>query len=339
MRFRAASKFQAGTIRWPWLVFGLVAIAIAVVPIGFDEAAWSVVAREWFGGAELYVDTIDNKTPILLGLIGVIDLAPGPFPLARSLVVAGMSVVLWSAVHSMATDQRSAHFIGAPVVFAGVVGSTGLLTTELLAVTVAVAALAAAERRPTLALGLVALAPALDPRMVVLWPGLAWWLMKRSSRPARIPIALAVVALGGLAVVLVDPDYRFALIDLNVRGARLTEIEYGRQILAMVRVVLPARRRVDPGPGSQASSSSCLGDRSTRAADRMALIETIRALLAAGDSGGGRLVDDRDLARSTPCAHDDGPGARNDPDADPDRRGAAAHPGRISWLRADRSIG
>lgn len=212
--------------------FGLgavTALASALVPMSYDEAYWLGVARLVGSGRALYDGALDNKTPPVYALVWLLDRLPGPYELWRGLVVglAGFLLVTGFTAVLRRGENRQAwlgFFLAAVVVLLAELQ----LAVELLAATFLTFGLRRGRVGAPGRAALVLLGPAFDPRTVLLLPGLL--LAAGSDLPpgkARTFRALVIGgATAGVAVVLLVPDLRYGLVELNL-SSRITDFTPG----------------------------------------------------------------------------------------------------------------
>jgi hypothetical protein len=200
-------------------VGGISAAASVLRPLSFDEAYWLVFARRIFGAGDLpYWDLLDNKGPLLYGLVGLADLVPGPDRVGLTALFTTTVVALALGIQRLAASSgqppASQLFTTALVTLAMSALSVWSVTTELLAGAILVWALVA--RRPWWSVALLLGACLIDPRAVlfgpvVLFSGIRDGRLER--RHVYIACALAAVA---MVPVLAIADLRYAFVEWSL---------------------------------------------------------------------------------------------------------------------------
>ena len=193
--------------------------------LGWDEAAWLAVTRKMASGDRLYSEVLENKPPVAYGLVGLLDLSPGPYETARAILLGTMAFALaylaFRIAASLGADLRRSFWMGILVAALAVLQAGFLLTVEIFALVLMMAALLMLVRRQAGAAGLLlSIAALTDLRVPAMLPAiilLAWQLggfaLVRRLAWFATPIAVFWV------VVFAVPDIRFALIDLNLASA------------------------------------------------------------------------------------------------------------------------
>jgi len=238
--------------RWPsyWLIGGAVTIAglSSRVQWSYDEAIWLGVVRKVASGAQLYVGAIDNKAPTVLGLSWALDWVPGPYVLARGVLVgSAVAMVMFAATRLARLTGSGAgwsYVVGGFVGIAIALESSLVLTVELVGVTLVFGSLlcmASDARR--LGVFLAAAAAAFDPRVVLLFPAILLLVERTGGRRKMLSatIALVFLATAGILLLMIGGDnVRFSLLDLNVASRRsLGFWPIGQQVFTAAEVLLP----------------------------------------------------------------------------------------------------
>jgi hypothetical protein len=197
-------------------------IISALMPVSYDEGIWLVNARRWSAGESLYSDIPENETPALMGVVRAVDAAPGPFTSARAAYLGALIVVLAAATRALTSrlgwTEPKATIAG---LIAGVAAATQtvlVINFELPAATLVMLGLAAiASGRGWAGGSLAAAGAAFDIRAFALLPGVALFAYAVGGRERSLRTSAAVASVAGpwaLAVILI-PDLRFGLLELN----------------------------------------------------------------------------------------------------------------------------
>ncbi len=232
----------------PFLIAGSVLSAIgAVVPISYDEGEWLAVVRRVAGGARLYEDVIDNKSPVVYWTIRLLDLAPGPFQIARGIALAAVACVIGMAIARIATArgvaEDRARVLGVAITFVVALQSVFVINIETGAtLLITIGMLAIVTGRIGIGSAVAATSVVVDPRALALLIGIALFVREIvGARPALLASAI-VAGVGGAwaTVVLSSPNLRYAIIELNVatRGT-LDSWRPGEVLISTVVAVLP----------------------------------------------------------------------------------------------------
>lgn len=212
-------------------------------PISTDEGAWLAIGRRLAAGGVLYEDAIDNKSPFVFWVVRALDRAPGSFELWRGVLLGALVVI--TAVAARAICRRYGASPGTSLGAGLIVGlslwfaSMMTLTIEMIAAACLLASLAMSVRSPLVA-GLVAGAATLfDPRAVVLIPGVALLVLgRRRADGWRFSlVAASVISAWGL-VVLMQPDVRFAMVELNLASRAGAPTGLVEQLAAGMRALV-----------------------------------------------------------------------------------------------------
>ncbi len=211
-----------------WLVFAIVAVPAAVLsllwsPLGIDEAIWVTIARQWANGSQLYVEAIDNKSPLLYGIFWAVDTLPGSFLVVRSaafgVLAGGVAVGVAAFSVTLGIDRHRAGLLGVVAGGAIALQSVFVITPELVAVAFVMAALGLlAGGRPLIGAVFGLGAAAVDVRFVLLLPALIYFasVVMSSRDRRRFTVVVAAMMAGGVLVLLAVPDLRYGLIELNI---------------------------------------------------------------------------------------------------------------------------
>ena len=204
-----------GSRRPEWLTAVTVTLASLATPLHFDETFWVSIARMVFrDGRTLYVTAIDNKSPVVYLVSGLLDALPGPFFVARALFVGLLAWLLVRALGALGVSP-----IPCTVAVAAASLASGLvLSTELpAAMALAWGFVFVRRERPWAAVGLVAPAALIDPRSVLIGSIVASLLLATKRRAARMPLlVLTGSGIGVAAAVISNENLRYGLIELNL---------------------------------------------------------------------------------------------------------------------------
>ncbi len=215
--------------------------------LGWDEGAWLAVARRMALGDVLYRDVIENKAPAVLGLVGLLDIVPGPYESTRAVVLGLLAFALAYLSNRIAAElgahRTRALAVAVLVAVLAALQAEFLLTTELLAVTLILAAMLQVIRKRTAAAGLLLTVAALiDLRAPVVLPAVALLARQLGGRQELGRLARWVTPIAAFwIVVLATPDLRFALVELNFasRSGAALDVSYLANVLrSAVPVVL-----------------------------------------------------------------------------------------------------
>jgi hypothetical protein len=169
-------------------------------------------------GSTLYVDAIDNKSPVVYLLAGLIDGAPGPFEVVRALLVGVLVAWIATSIHRLIPGERNPVFLPVALGLTAALLSEFRFTVELAAVALLLEAFAQVRSgSPAIVVLLVASAAAFDIRVPLLFPGvvLAIGHLGTPRAARRAAWSLTAITLTALTVVLIVPDLRYGLIELN----------------------------------------------------------------------------------------------------------------------------
>lgn len=213
----------------------------------YDEFFWLAIARKVALGGHLYRDAIDNKTPFVYGLSWLLDIVPGPYALARSLLLAASAAAVGCLASKVAQERTDSigfgRLIGATVALVLVLQAQLVLTTELVATLLLLMSVAAALKgRVSAVVALAALAAAFDPRSLLMLPGIValTWTTSGPGKGRQALTGLAATAGIGISVVLAVPDLRFALAELNLASRpALTAALFALSLSTGLRASLP----------------------------------------------------------------------------------------------------
>lgn len=204
----------------------------------YDEWLWIGNARMVASGRSLYVDALDNKSPVVHALVWVIDSLPGSFVLIRSTVVGALVAAITFQL------ARLVPFEGTPRGLLAAVGGLMAAALSQFHLTVELPALALLlavprQRRPVVVSLAITMAMAFDPRILLLIPSALLWrqrVLAPDTRWAEWLTAASVAA--GVGAVLVVPRLRFGLVELNL-ATRVPSIPVYLFLLLMAVVALP----------------------------------------------------------------------------------------------------
>jgi len=224
----------------------VVAIASSFVPLSYDEGNWLAVVRRVAGGDSLYRDISDNKSPMLFGLVRAVDLLPGRYEIGRAIYLGIAAALLaWLSMRFLSIagfDERSALLLGVAFGLAAAMQAVLVVNFELPAALLIVAGISLVATGSDIAGGIVAgLAVTFDLRASVLLIGLilAAFGAGGQKRAIRTALAAALPAIGWSAVVLLNADLRYSLVELNVAtrgGARAWRP--GMQLTSFARTMI-----------------------------------------------------------------------------------------------------
>ena len=211
----------------PWMTLGiLVALVASVMPLSHDEAFWLAITRQVEAGARLYDGAIDNKPPLVYLVVYLLDHVPGSFQVARGLVVGGLIgwIGLLSALvgRLRGCPRATGVTVGLVAAVAVALQTEFVFTVELPALTALLSCVLLIFRRRALPAALmVALSAAFDPRTLLLVPGLVLLAVNQSGWPVarRFGLWTGGLAVLGVGIVLIQPELRYGLIELNL-GSR-----------------------------------------------------------------------------------------------------------------------
>lgn len=216
-------------------VLGFAGLGIAVtsislaVPLSYDEGNWIVDVRRWSAGESLYSDIPENKTPLLLLLVRALDAAPGSFDLARSLYLGVAAILLAIAVRPLAmrlgVAEPGASRLGLIAGSAGALQAVFTVNFELPAALLILFGLNAVAAGRAVVGGLTAAAASgFDVRAVVLLPGVALFAhaVGGKDRLRRTTLPMGSVVAAWIATVVLVPDLRFSLVEVNIATRAVT---------------------------------------------------------------------------------------------------------------------
>ena len=211
----------------PWMTLGiLVALVASVMPLSHDEAFWLAITRQVEAGARLYDGAIDNKPPLVYLVVYLLDHVPGSFQVARGLLVGGLIgwIGLLSALvgRLRGCPRATGVTVGLVAAVAVALQTEFVFTVELPALTALLSCILLIFRRRALPAALmVALSAAFDPRTLLLVPGLVLLAVNQSGWPVarRFGLWTGGLAVLGVGIVLIQPELRYGLIELNL-GSR-----------------------------------------------------------------------------------------------------------------------
>jgi len=191
------------------LLLGLVVFAASIwVPLSYDEAYWLSLTRRFGQGARLYWTAVDHKTPIWLALVHLIDLMPGPFHLARALLVVSIGVTCYLILR-----RHYQLSVGAALVVASLllVINHAVLTIELVGALLLLTVVTNMRTRPVSSIVAALAGSWLDIRLH-LATALCFAFAGLDPRQRRVGV-VAVLALGssGLLILLWD-ELRFGVL-------------------------------------------------------------------------------------------------------------------------------
>lgn len=201
--------------RWFLSTGALLAVASSLVPRSYDEAYWLAVARLVEHGRVLYETALDNKTPPVYALIWLVEILPGPYQVTRAVVVALLGMwIMRSFIRLLAGGSPA---VAVFLTVAMVLLAELQLAVELVAVALVLHGLVA--RSLVARVAACVAAAAFDPRAVLLFPGAV--LVAPDDERRRTGAILAIVTATAVAVVLLTPDLRYGLIELNAASRLL----------------------------------------------------------------------------------------------------------------------
>lgn len=217
------------------VAIGLLAVTTGLISaqyrLGWDEAAWLAVGRRMDLGDRLFRDVIENKPPVVYLLVRLSDMMPGSFEAARAALlgalVFALALLSIRVARRLGGSRRRTLWMGFLVAVLAVLQAGFLLTVEVIALVLIVAALwLLARDRPEAAGLLLSIAAMTDLRVPFLLPAIALftWQMGGTTQVRRLALFTSPIAAFWVAV-LIGPDLRFALVDLNLasrRGASVT---------------------------------------------------------------------------------------------------------------------
>ncbi len=231
-----------------WIGIGLLAVVVAsAMPLSHDEAFWLAITRKVEAGARLYDGAIDNKPPSVYLVMYLLDRVPGDFQLARGILVGGLigSIGVLAAHLGIALGGARRISLAVGIVAAATIA---LLTEFVFAVELpALSALLGSlwlitRKRASWAAGVAVLAASFDPRALLMLPGLVLFAANQAGRPAARQFARWAGALTvlGIAIVVLQPDLRYGLIELNL-GSRTSAGGWRpvEQLAVALRSLLP----------------------------------------------------------------------------------------------------
>lgn len=236
------------THRYAWVSLGaVVAVMASIMPLSHDEAFWLAITRKVETGAHLYVGAIDNKSPLVYLVMYPLDTVPGPFPVARGLLIGALVACIGLLVtrlgRALESSANRSVAVGVVVCVVAALQSELVFTVELLALAALVGTLFLLVRNQTLSGSLLAVvAISFDPRTVLLLPGLVLFCADQRGWPVARRFAAWTGGLAslGLLVVLLHPDLRYGLIELNL-GSRTSAGGWrpAAQVAVALRSLLP----------------------------------------------------------------------------------------------------
>lgn len=191
----------------------------ALMSLNYDEGYWLAIARMVGSGRVLYETAIDNKSPVVYLAVWLIDILPGPFILARALVVGLIAFVLSRLVARSAMPHRASPILTVLIPIACVMFGAFHLQTELLASPLVALGLMASVNGHALKGGLLAVAATCITPLAAMTIPLAIVLSRRrASRRSWIQgsATTVTITIAILLVVLVTPELRYGLIELNL---------------------------------------------------------------------------------------------------------------------------
>lgn len=188
----------------------------ALLPLSYDEAYWLGIWRMWSGGDVLYVTAIDNKSPLVYVVYGLLDALPGSFQLVRGLFVGLIIYSIGRLSESSRGQQQNTFLVGTLLVVIALL-SEFKLYTELMAAPLIVAAIQSARsdrvgRGGVLAVLAMTFTPLAAGAAIVV--AVVGWRGLRATTVSLLPAVTLAVGLG-LMVGLVD-DLRFGLVEMNL---------------------------------------------------------------------------------------------------------------------------
>jgi hypothetical protein len=208
------------------LILAAIGVCTAIVSmnvaISYDEGIWLVDARRWSAGESLYSDIPENRTPALLALVRALDAAPGPYTTARGLYMGAIIVVIAAAARSITArlgwSEPRAAILGLLVGVAAAAQAVLVVNFEVPAATLIMLGLAAIASGRGIAGGALAAAgTGFDVRAFVLLPGVLLFAHAVGGRQRLLRASATVAVLSGAwaLTVLLQPDLRFGLLEVN----------------------------------------------------------------------------------------------------------------------------
>ncbi|MDH3426461.1 MAG: hypothetical protein OEM22_07310 [Acidimicrobiia bacterium] len=229
------------------IVAAVAAILSALVPLTFDEAIWVWAGREIFAGGIPYREVVDHKTIIVFALEGLLDLAPGPFELARAVAV-GITIAVIGAMargvfRGMGGDDRVALRIGLVTAAVAFIQTRLVSTVELWATAAMLGALlAVTNKRYRLAAVVTCLGALIDIRALLLTPVVVIFAAEQGGRSAlrKFVMVLAPLLLVAITAVLAFPDIRFGVVELAMESRSTQFYPFDQAMVGLRALILPA---------------------------------------------------------------------------------------------------
>ncbi len=221
----------------------VVTAASTLVPLSYDEGNWLAVVRRMALGETLYRDITDNKTPPLFWFVRALDRLPGPYELGRALwlgvAAASIAALCRSLVRRSGWSDRPAALLGLAFGAAAVSQAVFVVNFELPATLLILCGLTLiAAGRSASGAAVAAVAATFDLRALALLPGAVLFAFARGGAPAarRTLPAAGVIVAAWVGAVLLVPDLRYSLVELNAATRGGTDAwDPARQLYALLR--------------------------------------------------------------------------------------------------------